>query len=108
MELEAVLLAHPQVADVAVIRSPDQEAGEIPKAFVVANGPVDAEALMAWVAERVAPYKRSGGSSSWTRSPKDPMARSFAISCSSGTGRLAEASLPSPTLVPRRVRATKR
>jgi acyl-CoA synthetase (AMP-forming)/AMP-acid ligase II len=57
-ELEAVLLAHPQVADVAVIRSPDQEAGEIPKAFVVANGPVDPEALMAWVAERVAPYKR--------------------------------------------------
>jgi acyl-coenzyme A synthetase/AMP-(fatty) acid ligase len=25
---------------------------------VVANGPVDAEALMAWAAERVAPYKR--------------------------------------------------
>jgi acyl-coenzyme A synthetase/AMP-(fatty) acid ligase len=57
-ELEAVLLAHPQVADVAVVRRPDQEAGEIPKAFVVANGPADAEALMAWVAERVAPYKR--------------------------------------------------
>jgi acyl-CoA synthetase (AMP-forming)/AMP-acid ligase II len=57
-ELEAVLSAHPHVADVAVVRSPDQEAGEIPKAFVVANGPVDAEALMAWVAERVAPYKR--------------------------------------------------
>ena len=57
-ELEAVLLAHPQVADAAVVRSPDQEAGEIPKAFVVAKGPVDAEALMAWVAERVAPYKR--------------------------------------------------
>jgi acyl-CoA synthetase (AMP-forming)/AMP-acid ligase II len=57
-ELEAVLLAHPQVADAAVVRSPDQEAGEIPKAFVVANGPADAEALMAWVAEQVAPYKR--------------------------------------------------
>ncbi|HEX5521907.1 MAG TPA: AMP-binding protein [Pedococcus sp.] len=57
-ELEAVLLAHPHVADVAVVRSPDQEAGEIPKAFVVAKGPVDAEALMAWVAERVAPHKR--------------------------------------------------
>jgi acyl-coenzyme A synthetase/AMP-(fatty) acid ligase len=52
------MLAHPQVADAAVIRSPDQQAGEIPKAFVVANGPADAEALMAWVAERVAPYKR--------------------------------------------------
>jgi acyl-CoA synthetase (AMP-forming)/AMP-acid ligase II len=57
-ELEAVLLAHPHVADAAVIRSPDQQAGEIPKAFVVANGPADAEALMAWVAEQVAPYKR--------------------------------------------------
>jgi len=57
-ELEAVLLAHPQVADAAVVRSPDQQAGEIPKAFVVANGPVDAQALMAWVAEQVAPYKR--------------------------------------------------
>lgn len=57
-ELEAVLLAHPHVADVAVVRSPDPEAGEVPKAFVVANGPVDAEALMAWVAGRVAPHKR--------------------------------------------------
>jgi acyl-CoA synthetase (AMP-forming)/AMP-acid ligase II len=57
-ELEAVLLAHPHVADAAVVRSPDQEAGEIPKAFVVANGPVDAEDLMAWVAEKVAPHKR--------------------------------------------------
>ena len=57
-ELEAVLSAHPHVADVAVVRSPDPEAGEIPKALVVANGPVDADALMAWVAERVAPYKR--------------------------------------------------
>jgi acyl-CoA synthetase (AMP-forming)/AMP-acid ligase II len=57
-ELEAVLLAHPQVADAAVVRSPDQQAGEIPKAFVVANGRVDADALMTWVAERVAPHKR--------------------------------------------------
>ena len=57
-ELEAVLLAHPHVADAAVVRSPDQQEGEIPKAFVVANGPVDAQALMAWVAEQVAPYKR--------------------------------------------------
>jgi acyl-CoA synthetase (AMP-forming)/AMP-acid ligase II len=57
-ELEAVLLAHPAVADVAVVPSPDEEAGEVPKAFVVASTPVDAEELMGFVAERVAPHKR--------------------------------------------------
>jgi acyl-CoA synthetase (AMP-forming)/AMP-acid ligase II len=57
-ELEAVLLAHPAVTDAAVVRSPDEEAGEVPKAFVVARTPVDAEELMAFVAERVAPHKK--------------------------------------------------
>jgi acyl-coenzyme A synthetase/AMP-(fatty) acid ligase len=61
-ELEAVLLSHPQVADAAVIPSHDEEAGEIPKAFVVlhpgANADVDAEEIMEFVAQRVAPHKR--------------------------------------------------
>ncbi len=57
-ELEALLLTHPAVADVAVVRYPDDEAGEIPKAFVVARSPLDPDELMAWVAERVAPYKK--------------------------------------------------
>jgi len=34
-ELEALIIAHPDVADVAVIGVPDEEAGELPKAFVV-------------------------------------------------------------------------
>jgi acyl-CoA synthetase (AMP-forming)/AMP-acid ligase II len=60
-ELEDVLLAHPAVADAAVVRSPDEVAGEVPKAFVVrkpGTDPVDPQELMTWVADRVAPYKR--------------------------------------------------
>ena len=34
-ELEALIVTHPKVADVAVIGVPDDEAGENPKAFVV-------------------------------------------------------------------------
>ena len=57
-ELEDLLLSHPSVADVAVIPVPDEEAGEVPKAFVVQAGDVDPETLMDFVAERVAPYKK--------------------------------------------------
>ena len=57
-ELEAVLLAHPKVADVAVIPMADAEAGEIPKAFIVAREPVEPRELMEYVAGIVAPYKK--------------------------------------------------
>ena len=58
-ELEAILMTHPQVADCAVIGVPDQEAGEVPKAFVVpAGGDFDGKAVLAFVAGQVAPHKR--------------------------------------------------
>ena len=57
-ELEALLLGHPAVADVAVIPVPDPDAGEIPKAFVVIRSPLTAEEVMAFVAERVSSYKK--------------------------------------------------
>ncbi len=58
-ELEAILMTHPQVADCAVIGVPDQEAGEVPKAFVVpAGGDFDGKAVLAYVAGQVAPHKR--------------------------------------------------
>ena len=57
-ELEAVLLAHPSVADAAVVPIADDEAGQVPKAFVVLKAEATAEQLMGFVAERVAPYKK--------------------------------------------------
>jgi acyl-CoA synthetase (AMP-forming)/AMP-acid ligase II len=62
-ELEALLLTHPAVLDVAVVRKADEEAGEVPKAYVVlkpdeASRATTAEVIMGWVAGRVAPHKR--------------------------------------------------
>jgi acyl-CoA synthetase (AMP-forming)/AMP-acid ligase II len=59
-ELEAVLLQHDAVADVAVYPLPDEEAGEIPKAAVVLKQghAVTAQALIQFVQERVSPQKR--------------------------------------------------
>jgi acyl-CoA synthetase (AMP-forming)/AMP-acid ligase II len=57
-ELEHLLLTHPAVADAAVVPSPDPETGEVPVAHVVLRGSATAEELLAYVAERVAPYKR--------------------------------------------------
>jgi 4-coumarate--CoA ligase len=59
-ELEALLLTHPDVADVAVVGLPDEEAGEIPAAFVVLRpgSEATAEELMAFVASEVSHYKQ--------------------------------------------------
>ena len=58
-ELEALLITHPKVNDVAVIGIPDESAGELPKAFIVRSpgSEVTAEDLQAFVAEHVASYK---------------------------------------------------
>lgn len=61
-ELESVLLSHPAIADAAVIPSPNEQTGEVPKAFVVRKAEVTpeitADEVIAYVAERVAPYKK--------------------------------------------------
>ena len=57
-ELEALLVSHDSIADAAVIPSPDEEAGEIPKAFVVLKGQITVDEIMTFVADRVAPHKK--------------------------------------------------
>ncbi|WP_329236362.1 acyl--CoA ligase [Streptomyces sp. NBC_01460] len=60
--LENILREHPAVAQASVVGRPHMEHGEIPVAFVVLRTEADVSAsdedLIAYVAERVAPYQR--------------------------------------------------
>lgn len=61
-ELEGVLRSHPAVADAAVIGVPDERSGEVPKGFIILKPgtKADKKEVMAYVAEKVAEYKRLG------------------------------------------------
>jgi len=57
-ELESILLAHPSIADAAVVPMADEEAGQVPRAFVVLKRQSTPDEIMSYVADRVARYKR--------------------------------------------------
>lgn len=61
-ELEALLVEHPAVRESAVIGVPDEEAGEIPKAFVVLREDysyaVTTEEIITFVNDRLTGYKK--------------------------------------------------
>ncbi len=73
-EIEALLVTHPAVADVAVVAAADDGCGEVPKAFVVAaagTAPELAE-LQAFLAGHVASYKQIRGLELVEAIPKSP------------------------------------
>jgi 4-coumarate--CoA ligase len=60
-ELEAALLTHPAVQDAAVIGKPDDDAGEVPMAFIVAAAGQETptlEMLQDYLSQRLAHYKQ--------------------------------------------------
>jgi acyl-CoA synthetase (AMP-forming)/AMP-acid ligase II len=71
-ELESVLLANPAIAEACVIGIADEEAGEVPKAYVVKKGEISADDVLAWVAARVAPFKKVRAVEFIDQLPKSP------------------------------------
>ncbi|PIA37130.1 hypothetical protein AQUCO_03000005v1 [Aquilegia coerulea] len=59
-ELEALLLSHPNIMDAAVIPVEDEEAGQIPMAYVVraTDSELTEEQIIQFIAGQVAPYKK--------------------------------------------------
>ena len=71
-ELESVLLANPAIAEACVIGIADEEAGEVPKAYVVKKSEISADEVLAWVAARVAPFKKVRAVEFIDQLPKSP------------------------------------
>ncbi|XP_022954925.1 4-coumarate--CoA ligase-like 9 [Cucurbita moschata] len=73
-ELEHLLQSNPEIADAAVIPYPDEEAGEIPMAYIVRKpGSTLTEAqVIDFIAKQVAPYKKIRRVSFVNTIPKSP------------------------------------
>jgi len=74
-ELEAILLTNPKIKDAAVIGIPDEEAGELPFAYIVRqpDASISAKEIQKFVAEKVSAQKRlAGGVTFLDEIPKNP------------------------------------
>ncbi|KAF8036944.1 hypothetical protein BT93_B0002 [Corymbia citriodora subsp. variegata] len=73
-ELEHLLHSYPDIADAAVIPYPDEEAGQIPMAFVVRKpgSNITGSQIMDFIAKQVAPYKKIRRVAFISSIPKSP------------------------------------
>jgi len=72
-ELEAVLVSHDGIQDAAVIGKPDDEAGELPIAFIIAADPeLTEQGVYNYMSEMLASYKQLHQVNFVTEIPKSP------------------------------------
>ncbi|KAL6177598.1 hypothetical protein ACLB2K_049123 [Fragaria x ananassa] len=94
-ELEHILNSHPDIADAAVIPYPDEEAAQIPMAYVVRKprSNITVAIVMDFVAKQVAPYKKIRRVSFINSIPKSPAGKILrkelvTLALSSGSSKL--------------------
>ena len=71
-DIEAAMLSHPAVREVAVVGIPSERWGETPLAVVVPAGAVDAAELVAWTNSRVGRQQRIAGAVFVDELPRNP------------------------------------
>ena len=83
-EVEKVIMAHPAVLEVCIVGVPDEQLGEVPKAFVMphADAEITGEEIVQFCRDRIAHFKcpkhvefRGAAENSDRQNPEIPAAR---------------------------------
>jgi len=103
LEIEEALGAHPDIAEIAVIGTPDPVWGDAVTACVVtrADAALDLEALRAWARDRLAPYKFPRALRRMAALPRNGMGKVQKSVLMRGGDPSAEAPVSPPAKAPR-------
>ncbi|XP_011006927.1 PREDICTED: 4-coumarate--CoA ligase-like 5 [Populus euphratica] len=73
-DLEQLLQSHPEIAEAAVIPYPDEEAGQVPMAFLVKqpHSSINERGITDFFAKQVAPYKKIRRVAFVSSTPRSP------------------------------------
>ncbi|HEX6024437.1 MAG TPA: AMP-binding protein [Solirubrobacter sp.] len=97
-EVERELVAHPAVADAAVVGRAHAELGEVPVAFVSLHADTDPAELHVWLADRLAPWKRPREVVVVERVPRTPAGKLLRRAFQSETSRPSSDRRETPSL----------